>query len=79
MHVRDFGFGPDEMRMPLTWFHGEQDTNAPIVMVRRAVAELPSARLVKHAGEAHLSPLCNHVDAIARASAGEPLDLRGPG
>mgnify|MGYP003581446172 CR=1 FL=1 len=53
--------------MPLTLFHGELDTNAPIAMVRRAVAQLQTAELVTYANEAHLSTLCNHIEEIARA------------
>jgi pimeloyl-ACP methyl ester carboxylesterase len=70
LFVREFGFRLDEIRMPLTWFHGERDTNAPIAMVRRAVAELPTARLVTVENEAHLSTLCNHMDKVARALVG---------
>lgn len=40
--------------------------NAPIALVRRAVAELPTARLVTFRDEAHLSTLCNHLDEIAQ-------------
>ena len=74
LYVRDFGFRLEEVRVPLTLFHGEQDTNAPIAMVRRAVAELPGARLVTYPGEAHLSTLCNHMDEVARALVGRPTE-----
>ena len=67
LYVREFDFRLDEVRMPLQLFHGEQDTNAPIAMVHRAVAELPSAQLVTYETEAHLSTLCNHLDEFARA------------
>ena len=67
LYVRDFGFDLDEIRMPLMLFHGELDTNAPIAMVRRAVAQLQTAELVTYANEAHLSTLCNHIEEIARA------------
>jgi pimeloyl-ACP methyl ester carboxylesterase len=70
LYVRDFGFRLDEIRMPLSLFHGEDDTNAPIAMVRRAVTELPAARLTTYPGEAHLSTLCNHMDDIAKALVG---------
>jgi pimeloyl-ACP methyl ester carboxylesterase len=53
------------MHLPL--FHGGQDTNAPIAMVRRVVAQLPKARLVAYENEAHLSTLCNHMDEAAQA------------
>ena len=67
LYVRDFGFPPAEIRMPLTLFHGENDTNAPIAMARRLAAELPYARLVTYEKEAHLSTLCNHFEEIAQA------------
>jgi pimeloyl-ACP methyl ester carboxylesterase len=67
LYVRHLGFRLDEIHMPLTLFHGERDTNAPIAMVRRAVAELPAATLVTYGNEAHLSTLCNHMPEIAEA------------
>jgi pimeloyl-ACP methyl ester carboxylesterase len=67
LYVREFDFRLDEIRMPLKLFHGEQDTNAPLAMVRRAMSELLSAQLVTYANEAHLSTLCNHIDEIAEA------------
>lgn len=67
LYVREFDFRLDEIRRPLTLFHGEQDTNAPIALVRRVVAELPTTRLITYENEAHLSTLCNHVDEIAQA------------
>src|SRR5262249_30694818 len=70
LYVREFDFKLDEIRMPLQLFHGEQDMNAPIAVARRAVSEVPSARLVPYKGEAHLSALCNHIDEIARALVG---------
>ena len=57
-------------RVPLTLVHGEQDTNAPTAMVRRAVAEMRGARLVTYPGEAHFSTLCNHINEVARALVG---------
>lgn len=77
LYVRDFGFRLDEVRVPLMLFHGEQDSNAPIAMVRRAVAQLPAARLRTYAGEAHLSTLCNHMDEIAQALVGRPAAIEG--
>lgn len=67
LYVREFDFQLDEIQMPLKLFHGEQDVNAPIALVRRVVAELPSAQLVTYENEAHLSTLCNHLDDIAQA------------
>ncbi len=77
LYVRDFGFGLGEARVPLALFHGEEDTNAPLAMVRRAVAQLPAARLVTYPGEAHLSTLCNHMGEVARALVGRPAEVAG--
>lgn len=72
LYVREFGFGLNEVRVPITLFHGVQDTNAPPPMVQRAVAQLSNARLVTYPDEAHLSTLCNHMSEIARALTGQP-------
>jgi len=67
LHVRESDFGIDEVRMPITLFHGEQDRNAPIGLARRVAATLPDARLITYASEGHLATPCNHLDEIARA------------
>lgn len=67
LYGREFDFRLDEIRMPLKLFHGEQDANVPIAMVRRIAAELPNAQLVTYENEAHISTLCNHLDEVARA------------
>lgn len=77
LYVREFDFRLDEVRTPLVWFHGEQDMNAPIALVRRVVAGLPAARLVTYQNEAHLSTLCNHFDEIAHALMSQPQGNAG--
>ena len=67
LYVRDFGFRPQEVRVPVTMFHGDRDANAPIALAQRVAAEMPGARLVRYPGDAHLSTLCNHVDEVVRA------------
>ena len=74
LYVREFGFRLNEIGMPLTLFHGEQDSNAPLAMVRRAVAQLPTTRLITYQSEAHLSTLCNHMDEVAQALVGQPTE-----
>lgn len=76
LFVREFDFRLDEVRMPLTLFHGQQDRNVPIGTVRKVVAGLPTARLVTYDNEAHLSTLCNHMEEIASELVGRP---RGAG
>jgi pimeloyl-ACP methyl ester carboxylesterase len=67
LHVQDWDFLLDEVRLPLKLFHGEEDRNAPIQMVRKVMTLLPNAHLVTYAGEAHLSTPCNHLEEIAQA------------
>lgn len=67
LYVHEFGFRLDEIRMPLTLFHGEADVNSPIELARRVVGELPNARLVTYERDAHLSTLCNHFEEIGQA------------
>lgn len=57
LYTRPFDFDPAEVRIPVRWHHGQLDTNAPIALARRAVKTLPSAVLIEHPGEAHLSTL----------------------
>lgn len=76
LYVRDFGFSPSDVKVPIAWFHGELDTNAPIAMVRRAIAALPGATLITYPSDAHLSTLCNHIDEIALALREEAPRLR---
>jgi pimeloyl-ACP methyl ester carboxylesterase len=65
LYGREFDFGLDEVRTPITLFHGEADVNVPIALARRAAAYLPGSRLVTYPNDAHLSTLCNHIDEIA--------------
>jgi pimeloyl-ACP methyl ester carboxylesterase len=65
LYVHDWDFRLDEIHMPLKLFHGEQDRNAPIAMVRKAMTMLPNAELVTYQNEAHLSTLCNRLAEFA--------------
>lgn len=67
LYMREFDFKLSEIRMPLKFFHGALDVNAPIALVRRVVSELPSAQLITYENESHLSTLCNHVDEFVEA------------
>lgn len=67
LYMREFGFRLSEIKMPLKWFHGERDANAPIALAHRVISELASAELMTYETQAHLSTLCNHTDEIAEA------------
>lgn len=69
-YVHEFDFRLDEIRMPLTWFHGEKDVNSPIALVRKVVKDLATIRLITYPDEAHLSTLINHQEEIGQALAG---------
>ncbi len=70
LHVDDWGLGLDRIGIPLHFFHGDQDPQAPLPALRRLVSSLPTARLVVYPGDAHLSTFANHIDEIAAALTG---------
>ena len=72
LYVRDWDFRLGEIHMQLRLFHGEQDRNAPIALVRKAMTMLPKAQLVTYENEAHLSTLCNHLAEFAPALVDQP-------
>lgn len=65
LYGRDFDFALSEIRPVLHLFHGGQDVNAPLPLVRKVMSLLPNAQLTIYPGEAHLSTLVNHFNAIA--------------
>jgi pimeloyl-ACP methyl ester carboxylesterase len=67
MHVREWDFDPAEIRIPLTLFHGAQDKNYPLGLVKRAANNLPRARLLTYPEDGHISTCANHFDEIAKA------------
>ncbi|HET7089491.1 MAG TPA: alpha/beta hydrolase [Anaerolineae bacterium] len=67
LSVRDWDFHLDDVRMPLKLFHGEQDNNVPIALVRKVMGALPGAQLVAYKNEGHWSTPVNHLDEIAQA------------
>ena len=71
LYMREFDFGLSEVRMPVTLFHGERDANAPAALARKVAAGLSDARLVTYEDESHFSTLCNHLEEITQALAGE--------
>jgi pimeloyl-ACP methyl ester carboxylesterase len=67
LYVRSNGLDAGSLPMPVHFFHGEQDKNVPIELVRKMLTNLPTALLVIYPDDAHLSTLCNHFDDIAAA------------
>ncbi|MEL6775911.1 MAG: alpha/beta hydrolase [Cyanobacteria bacterium J06597_16] len=67
LYFREWDFGLDEIRMPLTLFYGEEDKNVPLELVKRTAATLPTAQLVMYPNEGHISVVVNQIDEIAKA------------
>jgi pimeloyl-ACP methyl ester carboxylesterase len=70
LYGREFDFRLQDVRAPITLFHGEKDTNVPVALARRGAAYLRGSRLVTYPHDAHLSTLCNHIDEIAKVLKG---------
>ena len=71
LYVREWDFELSEIRVPLKLFHGEQDMNVPLALVRRVMGELPGAELVTYPDEAHVSTPINRFGEIVEALVGE--------
>lgn len=67
LYFKEWDFGLDEIRMPLTLFYGEEDKNVPLELVKQTAAMLPTAKLVMYPNEGHISVVVNQIDAIAKA------------
>ena len=67
LYVRQWDFDLSEIQVPLTLFHGEQDRNFPVELVRRMVKRLPRAELITFPDDGHVSTHINHFDEIAEA------------
>ncbi len=59
------GFNLNDIRFPLTFFHGRQDNTVPVEVVEWMVPRIPGARLVTYPNDGHLSTICDHFDEIA--------------
>jgi pimeloyl-ACP methyl ester carboxylesterase len=54
LYARPWGFGLQDVRMPVHLWHGEQDANAPVAMGRHLAAAIPDCRTRFYPGEGHL-------------------------
>ena len=73
--TRPWGFGLDEIKLPIQLWHGEQDTVNPVQLARNSASIIPScdARFIAEAG--HLL-LIDHAGAILDALlSAEPVPL----
>lgn len=62
--VRPWGFAPGPAESPLTVWHGDADTNAPVAAARWLADRVPGARLTVLPGEGHVSLLAGHAGGV---------------
>jgi pimeloyl-ACP methyl ester carboxylesterase len=55
--ARDWGFRLDEVKVPVLWWHGDQDHIIPFSHGQHVVSRLPDAELYHMPGESHLGGL----------------------
>lgn len=67
LYLQEWDFGLDEIQMPFTFLHGEQDKTIPIEIAKRVVTTLPTAQLITYPEEGHLSLILNKFEAISKA------------
>jgi len=67
LYVREWDFDLEEIAIPLHLFHGEQDPQVPVALVRRMMSSLPTAQLITYPEDGHLSTFSNHIEEIAEA------------
>jgi len=58
-------FDPSNVRCSVTWWHGENDVNAPIAAVRRLVGTMPGVDLRVWTDAGHLQPYLRHDEILA--------------
>jgi pimeloyl-ACP methyl ester carboxylesterase len=66
--VSDWGFRPEEIRIPVRLWHGDADENAPIAMGRAMAAAIPRCMLTPLPGEGHLSGMQHYGGRFWRLS-----------
>jgi len=57
LFTRDWGFSPRDIRVPLTWWHGDADNIVPLAHAWHLVPLIPDATLHVRDGESHLGGL----------------------
>ena len=63
--IRPLGFNLDDIRFPITFFHGTKDNTVPIEVVEWMVPRIPNAKLVTYSNDGHMSTIIDHFDEIA--------------
>jgi pimeloyl-ACP methyl ester carboxylesterase len=78
LYTRPWGFGQDEIEMPVHFWHGEQDTIVPPSLARAQLGALRDGRARFFPGDAHFSVVFNYTREMLRLLTSEPdLDRAG--
>jgi pimeloyl-ACP methyl ester carboxylesterase len=67
LYLRPWDFKIEEIQIPMTFFHGEQDKTIPISLAKRYIDRLPTAKLYSYPDEGHISIVINQFEAIVQA------------
>lgn len=57
LSLNEWDFDPADIQASVTWWHGDDDRNAPLSGARRVVARIPNAELRVWHKEGHLAPV----------------------
>jgi pimeloyl-ACP methyl ester carboxylesterase len=72
--IREWGFDPQEIGMPIHIWHGELDRNIPVAHALHLVQTIPEATLHRFAGEGHWM-LVDHMSEILSVVSSERPSL----
>ncbi|MGD9619386.1 MAG: alpha/beta fold hydrolase [Mycolicibacterium sp.] len=76
--ARDWGFRLEDVKVPVRWWHGDQDHIVPYAHGRHVVAMLPAAELFPMPGESHLGGM-GQAEAILQTMSDTWDANGGPG
>ena len=62
LYVRPWDINLTDIKIPVRLFHGTQDRNVPVSLVREMVQQLPGATLTEFPNDGHVSSLACHFD-----------------
>lgn len=57
-------FRPQDIRVAVHLWHGEEDANAPLAMGHYMAATIPNSHASFYPGEGHLSLMAKHIEEI---------------
>ncbi len=61
---RPWDFDPERIRSTVTWWHGDNDMNAPLSAAKRAAARLKSVDLRVWHNEGHFASLTHEAEIV---------------